>query len=1047
MAAALAATLGGVTTIRAQRDGRAVAATALSRGMAPESSPAPVRVAPKATALARAVPTPASLETRFDTVVAPFVKTYCLECHSGKKPEAELDLSALTSMAAAANEPRWGLILEMLETGEMPADDAERQPTPHARAQTVAWFKDLRTYEVARNAGDPGVVLARRLNNAEYDYTIRDLTGVDLRPAREFPADPSNPAGFDNSGESLTMSPSLLKKYLAAARDIANHAYLNADGVHFASHSMLADVDADKLFVHRIIGFYHQHDTDYADYFAAAWRYKHRAALGRPRATLATTAADARVSAKYLATLWDVFEGPRATVGPIAAIQARWRALPAPGAKGEDTAAGGRDALRGYIEGLRAKIEPRFRNLVAPGVNAAQQPFMIWRNVQYATHRMTFDPQQLQVDGETRPAPILEEEPGLNQFGPGPTPPIVNAIGDPDLVVPAGRRAEYEAQFRRFSRVFPDMFYMQERGRHYFERTKDRGRYLDAGFHSLMGYFRDDQPLYELILDEAQQRQLDALWLDMDVVGNVTGRMYSQFIENQTSQGGGRGRVTMPPNPNGDLVTAEARVQAIQAAYLAAAEGGELRTFEAIRLYFGFVNDRLRMVERLRRAAEPAHLDAIAAFAQRAYRRPLSAAERDDLRSWYAESRKDGLDHDAAVRESLVGILMSPDFLYRLDLLNTDEDVAPLSDYALASRLSYFLWSSLPDDELLARAAAGDLRKPGVIAAQARRMIKDPRARALAVEFGGNWLDFRRFQDLATVDRERFPVFTNELRSAMFEEPIRLLLDVMQTNRPLLDLLYGRDTFVNPVLAKHYGMPLPAPAAVAAPAPPVTPGDAWVRIANADTYGRGGLLPMAAFLTKNAPGLRTSPVKRGNWVVRNVLGEHISPPPPTVPQLPQDETKLDLPLRLTMERHRQDPQCAACHAKFDAMGLVFEGYGPVGERRVTDLANRPVDVSATFPGGSHGVGLDGLRGYIRRHRQRDFVDNVSGKLLAYALGRSLLITDGPLVEDMSRTLAARGYRFDSVVEGIVTSRQFLNKRRALTRGPAHESATVATSPR
>jgi hypothetical protein len=1031
--AALTGALCGIATLRAQRTLATVPA-----------SPRPASPAPAArTSGPTTSAVTARLETRFDAVVAPFVKTYCVECHGGRKPEAELDLTGLTTMAAAASEPRWNLILEMVESGEMPADDAEHQPTPQARADAVAWFKEFRAHEVARNAGDPGVVLARRLNNAEYNYSIRDLTGVDLQPSREFPVDPSNPAGFDNSGESLTMSPSLLKKYLAAARDVANHAYLNAEGLQFAPHTMQADVDADKLFVHRIIDFYGRHNTDYAAYFAAAWRYKHRAALGRPRTTLAEVASRAGVSPKYLATLWGVFEGPRETIGPIARVQDRWRALPAPGPKGEDTAVGGRRALRDYIELLRAKIEPRFRNLVAPGVNAAQQPFMIWRNVQYATHRMTFDPAQLQVAGEPRPEPIDGPEPGNNQFGPGPTPPVVNAIGDPDLVVPAGQRARYEAQFARFSRVFPDMFYMQERGRHYFNRTADRGRYLDAGFHSLMGYFRDDQPLYELVLDGAQQRELDALWLDMDVVGNVTSRMYSQYIENQTSQGGGRGRVILPPNPGADLVTSEPRIKAIEAAFLAAAEGGEPRTFEAIRHYFGFVNDRLRLVERLRAAAEPKHLADLARFARRAYRRPLTQAERDEIGTSYTQARRDGLDHEAAVREGLVGILMSPDFLYRLDLLNTDREVAPLTDYQLASRLSYFLWSSIPDDRLLARAAAGELRRPGVIAAEARRMIADPRTRALAVEFGGNWLDVRRFEELATVDRERFPAFTGELRRAMFEEPVRLLLDVMQSNRPVLDLLYANDTFVNATLATHYGMPLPDQG-VAAPAGTE---DAWVRVANANAYGRGGLLPMAAFLTKNAPGLRTSPVKRGNWVVKNVLGEHISPPPATVPQLPQDEAKLDLPLRETMERHRQDPQCAGCHAKFDAMGLVFEGYGPVGERRATDLANRPVDTSAIFPGGSTGSGVDGLRSYIRRHRQREFVDNVSGKLLAYALGRSLLITDGPLVEELGRTLAGRGYRFDGLVEGIVTSRQFRNKRGSLTKGQDHEPASTVASSR
>ena len=185
---------------------------------------------------------------------------------------------------------------------------------------------------------------------------------------------------------------------------------------------------------------------------------------------------------------------------------------------------------------------------------------------------------------------------------------------------------------------------------------------------------------------------------------------------------------------------------------------------------------------------------------------------------------------------------------------------------------------------------------------------------------------------------------------------------------------------------------------------------------------------MAVFLTKNAPGLRTSPVKRGNWVVKNVLGERIPPPPPVVPELPRDEAKLDLPLRDMLARHRADPNCAACHARFDSMGLVFEGFGPVGERREKDLAGHPVDASATFPGGDTGTGLDGLRQYIRDHRQDDFVNNLCGKLLAYALNRSLIPSDDALVRQMHDQLAANGYHFDVLINSIVTSPQFLNKR-------------------
>lgn len=185
---------------------------------------------------------------------------------------------------------------------------------------------------------------------------------------------------------------------------------------------------------------------------------------------------------------------------------------------------------------------------------------------------------------------------------------------------------------------------------------------------------------------------------------------------------------------------------------------------------------------------------------------------------------------------------------------------------------------------------------------------------------------------------------------------------------------------------------------------------------------------MAVFLTKNAPGLRTSPVKRGDWVVKNVLGERIPPPPPVVPELPHDEAKMDLPLRDMLARHRANPNCAVCHARFDSLGLVFEGYGPVGERREKDLAGRPIDAGATFPGGSTGTGLKGLQQYLRAKRQKDFVESFCRKLLAYALGRSLIPSDAALIQEMRAQLASDDYRFDGMIDRIVASPQFLTKR-------------------
>jgi hypothetical protein len=186
---------------------------------------------------------------------------------------------------------------------------------------------------------------------------------------------------------------------------------------------------------------------------------------------------------------------------------------------------------------------------------------------------------------------------------------------------------------------------------------------------------------------------------------------------------------------------------------------------------------------------------------------------------------------------------------------------------------------------------------------------------------------------------------------------------------------------------------------------------------------------MAVFLTKNAPGLRTSPVKRGNWVVRRLLGEQIPPPPPTVPELPKDEANLgELTLPQLLARHREDKSCAACHSRFDSIGLVFEGFGPIGERRAKDLGGRPVQTAAAFPDGIDRNGLEGLRGYLHDKRQDDFVDNLCRKLFSYALGRGLLVSDKKVLDEMRARSVADGYEFGSLIETIVTSPQFLKKR-------------------
>jgi hypothetical protein len=974
------------------------------------------------------------LERRFSKTVQPFLTSYCTGCHGGATPAAQFDLRQYTSTAVVARDfSRWNLVLDKLASREMPPKPVQ-QPPADARQEVIEWIQALRTSEARKNAGDPGLVLARRLSNAEYNYTIRDLTGVDLRPTREFPVDPANTAGFDNSGESLTMSPALLNKCLQAAREVADHMVLTPDGFVFAPYPMLVETDREKFAIQRIVSFYEHQPTDYADYFQAAWRYKNRAALGNPKATLATIATNTKVSAKYLPMVWGILEEAPDTVGPVARLRDMWRALPVPGAaSGPDQEAQLRTKcveMRDFVMRIRQHTAMQFAAPVVPGLPAASQPLMNWKYRQFNSHRRDFDPAALRNDTDPPPVvPVIPRYPGLHQEAAYRWAALTlkARAGDNDLVVPAADRARYEASFARLAHVFPDVFYVTERGRYFPDDSQDKGRLLSAGYHNVMGYWRDDTPLSELILDDKGRQELDRLWTEFDFMADFTARTWVQYYFNESGEVAGKGAESGNARPSDKAVSATPVIFGLRDTYLAKAAASATpvkpEALQAIRDHFQWVNDTLRTMERLKVEAEPHHLDTLLKFAARAYRRPLSQAEHDKMLAYYESLREKGsLSHEDAIRDSIVSVLMSPKFCYRIDLLSAGPKSGgatrrPLSGYDLASRLSYFLWSSMPDEELLAHAAAGDLPKPEVLAAQARRMLKDDRAHGLVVEFGGNWLDFRRFEEINTVDRERFPNFTNDLREAMFEEPIRLIEYLVRNNGSLLDLLYGNYALVNPVLARHYGMP------------EIKGGnDKWERVDDARQYGRGGVLPMAVFLTQNAPGLRTSPVKRGYWVVRRVLGETIPPPPPNVPELPQDEAKMDLPLRDMLAQHRQNPTCAACHARFDSLGLAFEDYGPVGERRTRDLAGRPVDTQAVFPGGSQGSGFEGVLAYIREHRQNDFIDNLSRKLLAYSLGRSLQLSDDLTVEQMKTALAANGYRFDSLVNTIVTSPQFLNKR-------------------
>lgn len=991
----------------------------------------------------------ASLEAQFNTTVRPFLQTYCTVCHGKDKPQAQLDLASYASVASVVKDlPHWTLVMDRLGIGDMPPADFSKKPTAAQKQAVIAWIRAVRSQEIARTVGDPGPVLARRLSNREYDYTIRDLTGQDLQPTRSFPVDPANQEGFDNSGESLTVSPALMKKYLAAAKEVSDHLALTSTGFAFAAHPALVATDREKFCTQRIVAFYKRQPTDLADYFYAAWKLKQGTA-----SSVAAAAAQEKVSAKYLETIWKLLNSNEHTVGPVATLHQKFAALPME----SEAARKGCTELRNWVVALRRnKIAWRFGNLKVSGdFRTGSFTNVLWKDRQYATHRLSFNPKLLQLDGvpATRPAPVKGSSLGQVK---GPPTFITDPV-DPDLYAPLDETARkpYLASFETFSRIFPDVFYIEERGLMESDSIYEHiGRFLTGGTHNAVSYFRDDLPLRELILDEQGQKELDALWSDFGIIASYNRDTYLQgiFYERNEAQ-----TILVNRDPEFNFAKSEDRscasaelIQKFSDLYLAKAKRQNVppETLAAYEDHFRWTSANIEQEERARIAAEPVHKKALLTFAERAYRRPLTAADKSELLGFYNTLRqKEGLSHEDAIRDCVVRVLMSPSFLFRMDLEPLSPSPAPappakgkiqasvqppspaqktqpLSDYALANRLSYFLWSSLPDDELLALAAKGELRKPNVLVAQTQRMLKSPKARALATEFGGNWLDFRRFEEFNAVDRERFPTFNDTLRQSMFEEPVRFMQDTFQNNGSILDWLFGKHTFVNGPLAKHYGM-----TNLALPAGMRFDEKDWIRVDDAQKYGRGGLLPMALFLTQNASGLRTSPVKRGYWVVRRVLGEQIPAPPAKVPELPKDEAQLgDKTLREALELHRKDPACGGCHARFDSYGLVFENYGPIGQLREKDGGGKTVDNRAPFPGGKDYAGVAGLQDFLREKRQKDFVGTFSRKLLSYALGRTLLPSDEPLLAELTKRLSSNNYRFNTLVEGIVTSPQFRNRR-------------------
>ena len=398
---------------------------------------------------------------------------------------------------------------------------------------------------------------------------------------------------------------------------------------------------------------------------------------------------------------------------------------------------------------------------------------------------------------------------------------------------------------------------------------------------------------------------------------------------------------------------------------------------------------------------------------RRAYRRPVND---DDLRKplqFFTEGSAEGAGFEAGIENALSAILVSPHFLIRVE--RDPAGLAPgsvyrVSDLELASRLSFFLWSSLPDDALLAAAVRGDLRQPKLLEAQVRRMLADERSRSLVTNFASQWLQLRKL-DAITPDLRLFPNFDDNLRQAFRQETELFFESILREDRSIADLLGADYTFVNERLAKHYGLPN-------------IYGSHFRRIsfANDPERQRGGLLRQGSILTVTSYATRTSPVIRGHWILSQLAGEPPPPPPPNVPSLDDNTVSASLPIRERLAAHRANPTCASCHNVMDPVGFALENFDAVGRWRTAE-ERKPIDASGGLPDGSTFTGVAALeRGLLQRPEL--FAGTVSEKLLTYALGRGVESYDAPAIREIVRRAQADNFRLSSLILGIVSSTPF-----------------------
>ncbi len=983
--------------------------------------------------------------------IEPLLGAKCYRCHGGKETKGGINLKALaTDPKVNEKFDLWNGVLDTIESGEMPPPKAEPLAEKEEDA-IVTWIDGALDELAAANSGDPGPVTMRRLTNSEYDRSIRDLAGRNYGLAKEFQTEAGGGEGFANIGDVLFLSPADLDKYFSAARQLADHAtVMPGTGIVFHEHRVgLRGPEQVKAHAEQGLYVWYQQkaaphlpgdfdDMREGDYLLACWKHQHF------KTPLELLAKEAGLKLPFLQNWWNLVTKPVPKSRFLDLVRVPWRELPAPDA-------------------AKPKEVP---DTVTKRITQIESDLLSWNNPKKPGSGV----QRRQQDSDgIRPYPMDASVKGRSQvhlcfgdLGDG-------NVGDIALVTKIDVKLEKGGvnYFNWLEKMIGELK-KQVAANPAPANLDELKKKLDSleTTRNLFGKHPKSERKVESHILAVAAPKVITLPLPQGAVSlraDTKLDFENPEVDKATIQWTA---TTNAPRDVTKIIPGVLTIWKIQteAARSTMGEFGVMKVafpdmFErrleevARNLHRGspgytvyyFSDDQLGQVlgekdkatlaamkkdwrlgapkqlnDKQKEEFDGAMIWHFHQFAARAWRRPLSDPEKQTLAAFYHERLKQGLDRESAVREGIVRVLVSPHFLFKAETLPapeiltnepSDKDL-PLSTWELASRMSYFLWASIPDWELRKAAEDGSLSKPEVLAAQAKRLLKDPRSTALAEDFAGQWLKFSAFEEHSGVDTMKYPEMTPELRADMKREVVEYFARLFREDRRVMDVVTGETSFLNERLAKFYGVPN------------VNGPD--FREVKLQEQHRGGLLGMGAILTKTSRPNRTSPVLRGEYLYAVVLGHSSPPPPPNVPEL--EKGLKPASLREALMKHRKDQACSVCHDRIDPLGFALESFDPIGRFRPTDEAGQGIDDTGEMRDGTTFKGMEGLRGYLAKN-DGQFIKNFSRKLLGYALGRSVLPSDRELLDKIASSVRANDGRVSAAVSEIVTSRQFMNRRR------------------